>query len=78
MEIMRAAKDRACADCGVRYPFYVMDFDHREGQTKLANVTRLRYVSEDALRGEIAKCDIVCANCHRERTWKRTWSKSKR
>jgi hypothetical protein len=75
LEIMRAAKDKPCADCGVHYPYYVMDFDHREGEDKLANVTRLRYMSEDTLRAEIAKCDVVCANCHRERTWKRTWSR---
>ena len=73
-----AAKSRPCADCGMQYPYYVMDFDHREGEDKLANVTHLRYMSEDTLRAEIAKCDVVCANCHRERTWKRTWSRRRR
>jgi hypothetical protein len=77
-EILRTAKDKPCADCGVRYPYYVMDFDHREGEGKLANVTQLRWMSEETLRREIAKCDVVCANCHRERTWQRTWSSGRK
>jgi hypothetical protein len=27
--------------------------------------------SIETLKAEIAKCDLVCANCHRLRTWKR-------
>jgi hypothetical protein len=78
LEIMRVAKDRPGADCGIRYPYYVMDFDHREGEDKLANVGALRYMSEETLRAEIAKCDVVCANCHRERTWQHTWRLNKK
>jgi 5-methylcytosine-specific restriction endonuclease McrA len=72
--IIREAKDRECADCGVRYPFYVMDFDHRVAAEKRINIGR------DAMRGrcslddlmkEIDKCDVLCANCHRARTHRR-------
>jgi hypothetical protein len=69
--IIRQAKDMECADCGVRYPFYVMDFDHRKGAGKLFNIGRDALsgrCSLDDLRREISKCDVVCANCHRERT----------
>jgi hypothetical protein len=70
--VARAAKDVPCADCGNRYPYYVMDFDHVRG-AKSANVSVLiqRGCSLVALREEIAKCDVVCANCHRERSWSR-------
>jgi hypothetical protein len=45
-----------------------MDFDHARGR-KLFNVgNKLTSVSLRRLRAEIAKCDIVCANCHRLRT----------
>jgi hypothetical protein len=33
-EFVRRTKSRPCADCGVQYPYYVMDFDHREGEVK--------------------------------------------
>ena len=33
-EMVQKIKSRPCADCGIQYPYYVMDFDHREGETK--------------------------------------------
>jgi hypothetical protein len=27
--------------------------------------------SRVSIENEVAKCEIVCANCHRERTWQR-------
>lgn len=64
---------RACADCGRSYPHYVMEFDHVKG-SKRGNVSDLisRAVSFAVLRLEISKCELVCANCHRERTWQRS------
>jgi hypothetical protein len=61
-----------CMDCGVQYPPYVMDFDHRPGVDKkfvMADVTKISSVTK--LLEEIDKCDVVCSNCHRERTWSR-------
>lgn len=58
-----------CADCNGSFPFYVMDFDHREGEVKLFDVSNgaLRFGRAKVL-AEIAKCDVICANCHRIRT----------
>lgn len=68
-DIVRHEKDRPCMDCGVRYPYYVMDFDHRDPSKKLSNIAQLiSWGSESRLREELAKCDLVCSNCHRERT----------
>jgi len=72
--ILKAAKDGSCADCGRHFPPYVFDFDHREGEKKLFNVSALnhhRWVSVQQLETEIAKCDLVCSNCHRIRTHQR-------
>lgn len=66
---MRTAKDKPCADCGQRYPFPCMEFDHVRGK-KLFNVASV-CMSIDKLAAEIAKCDVVCANCHRIRTYSR-------
>jgi len=71
--VIREAKNRPCADCGVQYPYYVMDFDHRPGCVKRANFNVLvkKGVARDILLDEIEKCDVVCSNCHRLRTYQR-------
>src|SRR5882672_6570793 len=64
-------KSAPCADCGGRFPPECMDFDHLHGEVKLfevgSGVSRKRAI----LQAEIAKCELVCANCHRIRTRKR-------
>ena len=67
-DVMRSYKDRPCADCGVSYPYYVMEFDHR-GDKEFAIADNAHRVSESKLRNEIAKCDVVCSNCHKARTY---------
>ena len=59
-----------CQDCGGKYPYYVLDYDHRDGITKKDTVSRMAGGSAGmyALKVEIRKCDVLCANCHRERT----------
>ena len=59
-----------CADCGVQYPPWVMEFDHVRG-VKLFNVSAAPAMSVDALLAEAAKCEIVCSNCHQHRTRQR-------
>src|SRR5438067_669709 len=36
---LRDAKAVPCADCGRRYPYYVMDFDRRPGEKKCFNLS---------------------------------------
>jgi hypothetical protein len=67
LAITNAAKNIPCMDCGVCYPPYVMQFDHRDPATKHRHVALIRGIA--ALKREIEKCDVVCANCHAERTW---------
>jgi hypothetical protein len=70
--MVQEAKSRPCADCGVSYPYYVMDFDHRDGVEKSMIVSKLvNFGATQRLVDEMAKCDVVCANCHRIRTWRR-------
>lgn len=69
---VNALKDNPCLDCEIKYPHYVMDFDHREDEEKVRNIAEMvRRSGRKKLEEEIAKCDLVCANCHRERTWQR-------
>jgi hypothetical protein len=70
-EYVRQAKSRPCVDCGVEYPYYVMDFDHRDGDSKIFALNCVDRVTMKAIKLEIEKCDVVCANCHRKRTYQR-------
>ena len=68
--IIRGAKDQPCADCGHSYPYYVMQFDHLgDKEFNVGNIGPTG--SRSRLINEINKCDVVCANCHAERTHQR-------
>lgn len=70
---LRAYKhNKPCTDCGVPYPYYVMEWDHLPGTTKEANLSRLLQTnSKKRFLEEIKKCELVCANCHKIRTYMR-------
>jgi thiol:disulfide interchange protein len=68
-QVIVDAKSRPCADCGIQYPSYVMQFDHVRGD-KVANVSNMYTDTYGMARilAEIDKCEVVCANCHAIRT----------
>jgi hypothetical protein len=63
--LVRALKNVPCAECGGTFPPYVMDFHHRDPAEKEFNIGTNVMKNLDSLLAEIAKCDVVCANCHR-------------
>jgi len=71
LAMVRSAKSVPCVDCNQSYPYYVMQFDHVRGE-KVDSISRLiscrRY---HLVKEEIAKCEVVCANCHASRTFSR-------
>lgn len=72
VDVRKLKEDTPCLDCGVRYPYYCMDFDHVNGK-KVTHISEM--IRNAAARwkifSEITKCEIVCANCHRKRTHRR-------
>lgn len=65
-------KDVPCMDCKEKYHHVVMDFDHiKERGQKEWVISQSMHCSKETLLNEIAKCDIVCSNCHRIRTFNR-------
>ena len=75
VEYLRVLKSEPCLDCGNRFPPEAMDFDHRPGTEKFGQISQLcREQSWSAVLEEIEKCDVVCSNCHRVRTSRRTKS----
>lgn len=64
-------QSRGCADCKEMYPYWILEFDHVRGK-KIANLsTMARTHNMEDLKKEVAKCDVVCGNCHKNRTWTR-------
>ena len=61
----------SCVDCG-EDDWVVLEFDHVRGVKKLA-VSRMVSCGHSIkkINEEIAKCEIVCANCHKRRTYNR-------
>lgn len=67
-DVIRDLKGDTCADCGGVFPPYILDFDHRDPSEKRFGIAGNARRKMEDLRAEVAKCDVVCANCHRERT----------
>lgn len=70
-EYLRSLKDGPCADCGQRFHFSAMQWDHRPGTDKKFQLSRAHHRPDEEIEAELAKCDLVCANCHAVRTWTR-------
>lgn len=70
-DIVRAYKCRPCTDCGVRYEPHIMDFDHVIGEKKFSVSSSILHRKLEDILEEIAKCEVVCSNCHRDRTYRR-------
>ena len=61
-----------CVDCGEKYPHYMLEFDHLPVYDKIDSPTQIvhKYGIKKALE-EVSKCDVVCANCHKIRSYLR-------
>lgn len=61
---------QGCADCGYNADPIALDFDHLPGTDKIAAVATMVGDAKgwEMIIAEIAKCEVVCSNCHRIRT----------
>jgi hypothetical protein len=68
-------EESGCVDCGVSNHI-ILDFDHLHD--KKYNISRMIHdgFSWAAIKKEIEKCEVVCANCHRIRTHNRLTNKA--
>lgn len=71
--LLKAKLDRVqCTDCGLFVTednACAFDFDHLND--KQLNVSQMVTYSDVRFEQEIAKCELVCSNCHRLRTQSR-------
>lgn len=70
--VIDEAKNIPCSDCKIKFHLCVMQFDHVRGKKKFSMAAANgRAPTIKVLKEEIAKCDVVCANCHSVRTYER-------
>lgn len=70
-QLMEYLSERSCTDCGIT-DSVVLEFDHlSDKKHNISSMMRAGYRWLSVLE-EIEKCEVVCANCHRKRTYARS------
>ena len=65
-EYLYSIMEQGCAKCGEKR-LYVLDFHHIDKTQKKNNINHLKKsASLENLKEEVAKCIVLCSNCHRE------------
>jgi hypothetical protein len=65
--VRRYLESNPCVDCG-EADSVVLEFDHLREKRAAISALRVAATACSAIADEIAKCEVVCANCHRRRT----------
>lgn len=68
--IFELKDNKPCVDCKAVHRHFALDFDHRDPKKKILGIAEMYSYSKEAILKEVAKCDLICANCHRYRTFK--------
>lgn len=70
-QVAQYKTERGCKICGEKR-HWVLDFHHRNSDEKEKTISRMisKNMTWDKILQEIEKCDILCANCHRDYHWK--------
>ena len=58
--------ERGCSRCGYRKHPHALHLHHVDPADKEMAVSVIRKFGWEKLRAEIAKCEVICANCHAE------------
>jgi hypothetical protein len=63
-------KGLSCARCSESHPA-TLQFHHRDPKEKDFSVSMFRRgkYSKERILAEIAKCEVICANCHAKEHW---------
>lgn len=59
-------KGGSCVKCGYNKCIAALEFHHRDPTQKEFQISKRWSMTDEAVKKEIDKCDLLCANCHRE------------
>jgi hypothetical protein len=68
IKIINDFKNKSCALCNQQYEHFNMQIDHIDPSTKLYDVCDLKSCKVEKLLNELAKCQVLCALCHRRKS----------
>ena len=60
---------RGCEKCGYNKHHAALDFDHLDPTKKRRDIAKMHTTNIASLKAEIEKCQVLCANCHRIKTY---------
>ncbi|MEE8522148.1 MAG: hypothetical protein V3S83_12375 [Gemmatimonadota bacterium] len=58
-----------CHNCGYTGDARALEFHHRADETKKFSISNRLGGKWRTLLREVAKCDVLCSNCHKIETW---------
>lgn len=58
----------SCIDCGHKFHPSQIDIVRKNGERSI-QLSKVLHKSRKFIMDEIEKCDFICANCNRLRTW---------
>lgn len=63
-----------CVRCGESHPA-CLEFHHKKGFSKKANIGDIYNTGWglNRLKEELAKCEVLCSNCHKKEHYKSNW-----
>jgi hypothetical protein len=67
--IQQIKLENGCNKCGYKGHAAALDFNHLDPAQKSFNISSYLNSSREILDKEIAKCEVLCANCHRIHTY---------
>lgn len=69
-QLVLTKQGKACEHCGEDHPA-CLDFHHVDPKLKTVHIYQMRREgwSEERVAAELAKCIILCSNCHRKLHW---------
>lgn len=70
--IYNSKLNKRCIDCDIIYDPSVLHFDHITNNKTMGISKMITNSSIKRIQEEMNKCEIVCSNCHRERTHNRS------
>lgn len=66
--IFALKKSTPCCDCRLGYHPCQIDIVRKDG-SKSIQLSKVLHKSKKFILDELARCDFVCSNCNRMRTW---------